>query len=333
MAQTILLTGGSGVLGQALLKQLTDANIICLTRQRPLQNANIATLAGDISEPQLGMTTQSYRALAARIDWIIHAAALTDFARPHNELHRCNVTGVRNILAFAEAAHAPMIHVSTAFVQPRRGHRFNGYERSKREAEALVRQSGLPATIVRPSIIVGDSATGNICKQQGIHRVMRLLLDGILPAVPGTVDARIDFVPQDRVAAAIIGLLNNRIIGGDYWLTAGEDALSLRDALQILVEHGSALLQRQVPMPRMVQPSAFAQLIEQGHRCTLTDQEQRRIEEAKGLFKFMTMGEHFASSIAQLKDRIGLAALPDPQLTFQRSLEYIVCYNQERICR
>ncbi|HRW05952.1 MAG TPA: SDR family oxidoreductase [Caldilineaceae bacterium] len=335
MVQQILLTGGSGVVGQALLKQLaaepsTDYQMICLTRQRPLTNGNLMTIPGDICQSKLGLDDAMYKRLATQVDWIIHAAAITDFAQPFAALRRCNVIGARNMLAFAKAANAPMIHVSTAFVQPRRGHRFNAYELSKREAEAVVQQSDVPVTIVRPSIIVGDSATGCICKQQGMHRIMSLLLEGVLPVVPGSPAARIDFVPQDRVAAALLALLRHQRTGGEYWLTAGQDALSLQDGLDILFDHGSHLLQRAIVKPRLVSAAAFAATLRQNQRLVLSAHQRQQVEESMGLFHYMTMSETFPTSFSRLYEEIGLAALPDPQLTFQRTLEYMINYNREK---
>ena len=61
------------------------------------------------------------------------------------------------------------MHVSTAYVAGERrgrarerqgdiGQDFrNTYERTKLEAEQVVHDSGLPAAIVRPSVIVGDA--------------------------------------------------------------------------------------------------------------------------------------------------------------------------------
>ena len=330
MVQTVLLTGGSGVVGQALLRQLADINVVCLTRQRPL-NDSIVTIPGDIRMPRLGLDAKCYHELAERVDWVIHAAAVTDFARPLEELRRCNVGGVRNMLAFAGAAQAPMIHISTAFVLQRHGHSFNHYEVSKREAEELVRQSGLPVTIVRPSIVIGDSQTGFICKQQGIHRMIRLLIEGVLPAVPGSANAMIDFVPQDRVAAAIVGLLRHQIIGGEYWLTAGEAALSLDEGLEILATRATALLQRVVRKPRLVTQIAFEHMVQQECLATPAARRQQLVAESMGLFKYLTMGDAFASSFALLGAQIGVDALPDPRLTFQRNLDYIIRYNQTRL--
>lgn len=334
MRKTILVTGGSGVVGQALLEQLTEERVICLTRHRPIMHQNdqqsVTTVSGDIRHPRLGLHEAQYQALARQADWVIHAAANTDFTRPLQELRECNVAGARHMATFARAANAPLIHVSTAFVQARNGHKINHYERSKREAEAVVRQSGVPATIVRPSIIIGDSQSGVIGKQQGIHRMIRLLLTGILPAVPGSAASRIDFVPQDQVAAAIVGLLRQNSVGGEYWLTAGETALPLQDGLAILVERASRILERQIPMPKLVAPAVFERMLGQRVLSTLTAKHRQLVEESLGLFKYMTMGDPFVSSFGELQQQIGLAALPNPHATFGRNLEYIVRYNLGR---
>lgn len=325
MGRTVLLTGASGVVGQALLKQLADVDLICLTRERSLGDGAFRTVAGDIRRPQLGLASGCYQALASEVDWVIHAAAVTDFTQPAATLHETNVGGAGNMLAFAQAAKAPLLHVSTAFVQPRQGHSFNHYERSKRTAERLLRQSGHPVTIVRPSIVVGDAATGEIGKQQGIHRVMRLLLDGNLPVVPGVSDARIDFVPRDYVAAAIVGLLRRGVTDGDYWLTAGEDALTLADGLSILAQRGSQLLQREVRIPQLVAQERFVHIVEDS-RSTVALQVRERVQQSMALFRYMTMRETLTSSYRQLRREFDLPVLPDAGTTFQRNVEYLIGY-------
>jgi len=330
MNQTILLTGGSGVVGQALLEKLTDATVVCLTRQRPLEGANIIAIPGDIGEPHLGLREKQFHELARRVDWVIHSAAITDFARPPAELRHYNVEGTRNVLAFATQAKAPLIHVSTAFVHARGGHTLNHYEASKLEAEQLIRQSGAPVVIVRPSIVIGDSQTGAICKQQGIHRMMRLLLREILPVVPGSPNTFIDFVPQDSVAEAIIGLVNHKVVTGEYWLTAGAQALRFGEGLELLVEHASHLLGRTLTKPRLMNPAAFDRLIRPVFLPLFPERQQRIFEESLTFLKYMNMEETFPSSFEQLHQQLGITVLPDPRQTAQRSLEYIIGYSSER---
>jgi nucleoside-diphosphate-sugar epimerase len=287
-------------------------------------------VVGDIRQPRLGLERAAYHALADQVDWVIHAAAVTDFAQPWEELWQCNVEGTRHLLAFAAQAKARVIYVSTAFVHPRPGHCFNRYERSKRMAETLVRQSNVPTTIVRPSIIVGDSQTGISCKQQGIHRVINLLLKGILPAVPGSPRSLLDIVPQDRIADAIVGVLRNELIGTEYWLTAGADALPLDQGLEMVMARAEGLLGKRATKPLLVDPDDFAALLQQHILPTLPAPERQRFETALSLFPFMDMGAVFPSSFAQLGQEVGLAALPDPQVTFARNLDYVVQYNVMR---
>lgn len=330
MNQTILLTGGSGVVGQALLEKLTNATVVCLTRQRSVGDANVIAVPGDICEPMLGLSEKLFHELARRVDWIIHSAAITDFSRPLEELRHANVEGTRNMLAFANKANAPLIHVSTAFVHARGAHKFNNYEASKVEAEQMMRQSGVPAVIVRPSVVIGDSRTGAICKFQGIHRMIRLLLKEVIPVVPGSPNSFIDFVPQDSVAEAIIGLVNHGITEGDYWLTAGAQAMRFREAVEVLAEHGSHLMGRALTKPRIMNPTAFDRLIRPVFLPMFPEREQRMFEESLAFLKYLNMEETFPSSFGQLQQQIGITGLPDTRQTLRRSLEYIIRYNNER---
>src|SRR5689334_1365697 len=117
MNRTILLTGGSGVVGQALLEKLSlsraTTTVICLVNQRPLSGPNIIAVPGNIAQPRFGLSDELFRSLTRRVDCMIHSAAITDFTRPLPELMQSNVEGVRNALTFAAAADIPLIHVST----------------------------------------------------------------------------------------------------------------------------------------------------------------------------------------------------------------------------
>jgi len=328
MNKTILLTGGSGVVGQALLEKLTNATVICLMRQRPLRGSNIIAIPGDITQPQLGLSDELFRNLARRVDVIVHSAAITDFTRPLEELRHTNVDGARHMLDFARAANAPLIHVSTAFVQARGGYALNNYEASKREAEALVRASGVPAVIVRPSVVIGDAQSGAICKFQGIHRMIRLLVRELLPVVPGSPRSFIDFVPQDSVAEAILALIDHEVSEGEYWLTAGEGALRFQAGLEVVLASAAQALGRPLTRPRVMKPDAFDRLIRPVFLPAFPARQQRMFEEALDFVKYMNMDEAFPSSFATLHNSLGIAALPDARQTLARSVAYIMAQSK-----
>src|SRR5262249_40828006 len=214
-------------MGQALLKCLAQSALVCLVRRTPVSSPRAVTIAGDIARPRLGLSHAAYNDLAKRIDVVIHAAAVTDFTQPDAAIHEANVNGTRNVLEFAAKANAPIYYVGTAFsakAGQANGFPANAYEVSKGMAELAVKQSGVPSVIIRPSIIIGASNTGEIARTQGFHLIMRLLAEDqlpVLPIAPAMQHAYLDFIPQDVVARVIAGLIARGDSNGEYWLTQG----------------------------------------------------------------------------------------------------------------
>src|SRR5262249_42582623 len=155
---------------------------------------------GDITRPRFGLSHAEFGALAQRIDYVVHAAAITDFTQAEEVIFRTNVHGIHNVLELASAAQAPLFHISTAFLHPCRhtvdASDLSAYVLSKRDGERIVQESGLPHTIVRPSVVVGDSKTGAMKKFQGLHLMLGLLLKSSLPIIPVSPQYYLDFVPQ-----------------------------------------------------------------------------------------------------------------------------------------
>src|SRR6202000_3048246 len=93
-----------------------------------------------------------------------------------------------------------------------KGQAFNNfYEETKHRAEILVRdrmRDGLPATIYRPSIVVGDSRTGVTQKLDGPYFFMRWLLRqpryALLPVIGGADRFRFNVVPGHFVLGASV---------------------------------------------------------------------------------------------------------------------------------
>jgi thioester reductase-like protein len=129
--------------------------------------------------PGLGLGAERER-IAEEVREVIHCAASVAFDLSLAESRSVHVEGTRHVLELAEECAARgeglrrMTYVSTAYVAGDRhgcaretglevGQGFrNAYEQSKHEAERLVwsRRERLPLTVVRPSIVVGDRATG-----------------------------------------------------------------------------------------------------------------------------------------------------------------------------
>ncbi len=241
---SVLLTGATGFLGRYLLRDLLLAGrrVAVLVRSperlaalRDFWSAQLGqalpqpvVLQGELNLPGLGLGLAERGWLARHCHVVLHAAASVAFrATDDGEPWRTNVEGTRSLLRLSRAVGIGAWHqVSTAFVCGRRreaileadlecGQDFhNPYERSKHEAERLVRgASSLCVTVYRPSVIVGDSRTGYTSSYTGLYRFLELgaRLAGTrrqLPLrLPLTGTEPCDLVPVDWVARAIVDLL------------------------------------------------------------------------------------------------------------------------------
>jgi dephospho-CoA kinase len=178
-------------------------------------------LVGDVCDMDLGLSSTEYRALTKELTWIHHLAGIYFMGVDDDTARRVNVGGTRAILDLARDASRleRVVHWSTAMVSGDRhgtvyeedldaGQSFhNGYEHTKYEAERLARAAmrHLPITVLRPSIIVGDSKTGEIDKLDGPYYLMVLIAtnaSGLRLPILGRGDAPLHLVPIDYVVDA-----------------------------------------------------------------------------------------------------------------------------------
>jgi thioester reductase-like protein len=236
-----LITGYPGFIGKRLVRRLAeDAGprgerlvLVVQPKHAAAARADLAAqgatraevIEGDVEGMHLGLSGSEFKALAATVTDIWHLAAISWLGADPRYIRRVNVEGTRNVLDFAYAAKrlVRLNHFSTAYVsgdrigviledELARGQRFhNVYEDSKFQAELLVRraQSHLPATIFRPSIVVGDSRTGEIDRFEGPYALAILLVASPLSVplpLPGDAVAPLNVVPVDFVVEAAISI-------------------------------------------------------------------------------------------------------------------------------
>jgi long-chain acyl-CoA synthetase len=257
---SLLLTGATGFVGGEVLARLArsgDEPILVLVRARdqaqaderlaavldgfgnPAARERVRAVAGALTEPGLGVAPGSLYGVTE----VVHCAASVSWGLSLEDARAINVEGTRRVLDVAERLDARrLVHVSTAYVAGRHeglfseddlwtGQNFrNSYERSKAEAEQLVheRADRVGAVVVRPSIVMGDSATGWTPVFNVLYWPLRAYARGLLPAIPAPPDARVDIVPVDYVADAIVHLLRERRdVGGVINAVAGANAVSV----------------------------------------------------------------------------------------------------------
>ncbi|HSS93023.1 MAG TPA: SDR family oxidoreductase [Candidatus Dormibacteraeota bacterium] len=251
-----LVTGGSGFIGRQLLRELAkrDGTTYVLVREgsRPRLEAMIAALGasdrmrpltGDIGLPGLGLAPSDHAALQGAD--VYHLAAVYDLEASAEANERANVGGTRNVVAFAEQVGARLHHVSSIAVA---GGKWKGkfteemfeegqaldhpYYKTKYEAEALVRASGLRYRIYRPGLVVGSSETGVADRIDGPYYAFKLIqrLRGAIPPwVPlvGIEGGEINIVPVDFVARALAVIAHRPDLDGQTFHLTDPAARSL----------------------------------------------------------------------------------------------------------
>jgi nucleoside-diphosphate-sugar epimerase len=174
--KTVLVTGGAGRLGRALVTELVrqgeEVRVLVQTREDALRLAPGATpYVGDIADEE------ALRKACKGVDAVIHLAAIvSQYRTGSHEILRTNVLGTRKVAAAAKAAGAKkIIFASTVNVYGRvRKERLDEkkeprptdtYGQSKRLAEREIMDSGLNYTILRMATIYGWQGPHNRQRQ------------------------------------------------------------------------------------------------------------------------------------------------------------------------
>ena len=200
------LTGATGFLGSHIMASLLERGyrVIILgrsTKDETLQERiaklmrwlGIGASVGqpeaveiDFLKPMIGIPEARYKELCGMTDQIIHCASDTHFSeRKRSLVFKANVDSLNGILEFAANSRAKSFHyISTAYVAgannilcketlPGTSGFVNVYEESKARAENIMASSceknSIPLTIIRPSIVYGDSRTGRSLKFSALY--------------------------------------------------------------------------------------------------------------------------------------------------------------------
>ena len=303
----VLFTGFPGFLGSALLGRVLargDGPVACLIQPRYRDLAErrareivaavdgdggadspaVHLYEGDITEPDLGLgSALDDPDLLAGVDEVYHLAAVYDLSVDADLAQAVNVRGTEHVLDAAERVGVDRLHyVSTCYVSGRydgvfteddlrEGQSFNNhYEASKHRAEVAVRErmaEGLPATVYRPAIAVGDSETGETDKLDGPYNLLRLLLAqprrlAFAFSVPGAAATELNVVPRDYVVDAIAELSGRPETVGETYQLCDPDPLTV-PAFVAALSDAAGRRTVTVPTPKPVAKAA-ARLLSAG---------------------------------------------------------------------
>lgn len=244
--QTCFVTGFPGFIASRLVERLArpDCQFFLLVQPQLIERAmaevkEIAELTetplecfvlveGDISQPNLAISDADLETIQFETTDVFHLAAAYDLAVPQSIAFDVNLQGTKNVndLVSSIKELRRYNYVSTCYVAGRRegeiletelehkaGFR-NFYEETKYLAELEVEQlkNTMPVTIYRPSVVVGDSRTGETAKYDGIYYLIQYLRKAptLLRLVNvGNNNVRLNLVPVDFVVDSIVELSHN----------------------------------------------------------------------------------------------------------------------------
>lgn len=249
----VLVTGGNGFIGSAVVRRLVERGtaVRCLlrptSRTERIDDLPVEHAYGDVRD------LESLRAGVRGCDAIVHLAGLSAWAEIHSPaMPEVVVGGTRNVLQAARDAGGPRVVCASSSIA------VNGtpdpivhdetspctldlagfiYARAKREAEILCRQAaaeGLPVCVVNPCEVYGPNDTGLVTAGNLVDFATSW---PVLVCAGGT-----SVVHVDDVADGVLAALERGAPGERYIL--GGDNLSIRQLAAMTLE----LLQQRKPI-------------------------------------------------------------------------------------
>jgi NAD(P)-dependent dehydrogenase (short-subunit alcohol dehydrogenase family) len=232
------VTGATGFIGRHLVERLLDhreGDIFVLVREGSADKlermtkgwadhgdtSRIKPVFGDLAQPALGVSDEDKKALKG-VDHFFHLAAIYDMSADDETNARLNVGGTENAVSLSNELESGRFHhvSSIAAAGMFKGHftedmfdegqkLTHPYHRTKFESERIARnQAKSPWRVYRPSIVVGNSKTGEMDKIDGPYyffKAIQKLRNAIPQWVPliGIEVGKTNIVPVDYVAAAM----------------------------------------------------------------------------------------------------------------------------------
>ena len=282
----IFITGGTGFVGRHLIARLLREGEQVRALSRGASDLpGVELVRGDIADPS--SFAESLKGCRA----VIHLVGIIR-ETGRNTFKRVHIVGTQNVVeACRDAGVTRLLHMSALGARPDAPSR---YHRSKWEAEEIVRQSGLQATIFRPSVIFG---AGNAF----IPQIRDLLRRPVTPVIGNGMSLSQPIWVEDVVSCFVDALGKPETIGRFYQL-GGPETCGFEQLIDFVAEADGIEKQKIHLPPILVRPVA-AMMSRLSRSFPLTpDQLTMLLED--NICDIAEMQETFGLSLASLRDHL-----------------------------
>ena len=332
------ITGATGVVGSAFLKRIVNrretatllirADTEALAQERlkkvilkcgipALACRQVRLIRGDLCQPEMGLDVDGYQHLASTCTHIVHCAGNVQMNLPMQVARRQTLTMTHNVLELMSTSKAAkkMEFVSTVGVVGRQSGRLaeswvtgsrqfrNSYEAAKAEAEENVHamvMSGMPITVHRPSMVVGDSRTGETVSFQVFYHLCEFLSGarsfGILPKFNGM---KLDIIPCDYVAAlleasSVDGAHRTAILHSCSGRSGAIELTALQDRVRRLFNRRG----RKLPATHFL-PVPLFKLVIRAIKPLLSSKQRRALGALPYFLSYLEEKQYFANTVTK----------------------------------
>ncbi len=236
MERKVIISGANGFVGSHICEIALEKgfNVCAIVRKKSdltyLKNLPIQLIeVSSISPIELGRAFRDYKDVNGEPDFFIHNAGLTkakkadDFKRVNVNLTSYFLEAIKHtfpslkkfVFMSSLAAHGPGDEKTMTEISESETDNPNTlYGKSKLEAEELVKNSGLPYIILRPTGVYGP-------RDKDYYLMLKTLLSGIDPQI-GLKQQSISFIYVTDLAEALLTTLTHSVTNETFIISDGK---------------------------------------------------------------------------------------------------------------
>jgi NADH dehydrogenase len=222
----IFITGATGFVGRNLMEALKEEHprIRCLVRDdrkaETIRSLGCEVVIGDITDPS------SLEGALDDVETVVHLVGIIE-ERGDATFKIVHVDGTANLIS-----ESIRKGVKRIFYQSALGSDINSpfnYLKTKAEAEEIVKSSGIPFIIFRPSLIVGEG-------DGFTEKMIQLLSAGPVVPVPGSGNAKFQPVYIKDWCKCFLKAIERKISTGITYEFGGPEHLTYNEILKMIMK-------------------------------------------------------------------------------------------------